>query len=62
MGNYMINLNCVLVCGFLNGYSESYIEKGPWEVSIPKEFEHLKKEIEEVVNKNIPEGCCGGCL
>lgn len=36
---------------------------GPWEiVNFPKEFPpFLRKEAEELVNENIPDGCCGGC-
>ena len=41
-----------------------YIEKGPWKVAkwpanIPEE---IKPKILEAINREIPYGCCGGCL
>lgn len=47
---------------FDENFSE-HVEFGPWTVyDIPKKFQHLKKEITDVVNKNISWGCCGGCI
>jgi len=39
------------------------ITEGPWSVdSWPSFFdEDMKKEALEVINDNIPWGCCGGC-
>jgi len=40
-----------------------HIEDGPWTLSdIPAEYAHLKAEIEDVINDNVSEGCCGGCI
>ena len=49
-------------CGFNEDYSDDWIYQAPWTVHVPKELEYLKDEITKVVNKNIPFGCCGGCL
>lgn len=54
-------------CGFNKDYSESYIYKDKWSVcknDLPKELQNDVdvKEITELVNENIPYGCCGGCL
>lgn len=36
---------------------------GPWTVhSLPDELVPFQKEITEMVNKNVPWGCCGGCI
>ena len=44
-------------------YMSEYIEHGPWSIfKMPKKFKHLEKEIEDVINKEIPWGCCGGCV
>ena len=44
---------------------EGYIvEHGDWlpnEENFPEECIDLIDEIMELVNKNIPKGCCGGC-
>lgn len=52
-------------CGFMNGYSDAYIEKEPWIIikdDLPDELKQYSDEIEKVFNKNVPYGCCGGCL
>lgn len=39
--------------------------KGPWQVNkeeLPKELQKYADEIRDVMNDNIPYGCCGGCL
>lgn len=44
-----------------------HTEKGSWEIScgvedIPDEFQKHMNELIDVFNKNVPHGCCGGCL
>ena len=38
--------------------------KGPWIVrEFPERFpKELEKKAVELINENIPYGCCGGCL
>ena len=38
------------------------VYEGVWSVDVPNEYEHLKSEIESVVNANVEYGCCGGCI
>lgn len=35
---------------------------GPWSVNVPEEFKQYEEEITNVVNENVPWGCCGGCV
>jgi hypothetical protein len=43
---------------------EEHIESGPWVIAeYPEDFpSEYKDEAEEVVNDNVPWGCCGGCV
>lgn len=52
-------------CGFTDGYRDSYVNQGEWEIDIeelPEELKCYASEIDEVFNANVEEGCCGGCL
>lgn len=51
-------------CGFGPDWEEE-VEEGPWIVNASKLPDELKgdvAELEELVNANVPRGCCGGCL
>jgi hypothetical protein len=41
---------------------KGYVTTGDWTVNVPDEYNDYKKEIEDLVNENVPRGCCGGCL
>lgn len=41
---------------------EEHISHGKWSVEVPEKYAHIKNEIEECVNDNVPYGCCGGCV
>lgn len=44
-------------------YWSEHVEHGPWSIlDMPEKFKYLKKEIEDVINKEIPWACCGGCI
>lgn len=51
--------------GVDSSYHE-YCEEGPWRINpvfLPKEFPKEKVgELIEAINKQIPHGCCGGCI
>ena len=38
--------------------------QGEWEINLFEhpELEPYKEEITRVVNENVPQGCCGGCI
>lgn len=54
-----------LVPGGGTNWRQDLVLEGPWELDemfFPKEYEPYKNDILCVINKNIPWGCCGGCL
>lgn len=41
---------------------DDHIESGPWSIDLDPRYAELEDEILEVINSNIPWGCCGGCI
>jgi len=41
-----------------------WAEQGDWEVNLEEhpELEPYRKEITDIVNENVEQGCCGGCI
>lgn len=58
--NKMISGGCIMRDGDWNMWSEY----GDWEIDLEKypELEPYKEEITQVVNDNVEQGCCGGCI
>lgn len=51
-------------CSFDEDWEEN-VEEGPWVIipdKLPDELKGDVAELEELVNANVPFGCCGGCL
>lgn len=58
-------LSHALCSGGYVGFNErlnAVVEEGPWSVNLPEDLEPYRQEIEELVNDEIPHGCCGGYL
>lgn len=49
---------------FTNNYSEEHVTHGEWSIQYwPDKFpEDLKIQAINLVNENVSQGCCGGCL
>ena len=60
--------NCLISGGYLRSYNEEDIVKGKWSINWDKAFTFMffsdeeKKLITDLVNANVPFGCCGGCI
>lgn len=47
---------------FDDDWSE-HVEEGEWGLSeLPEEIEPFRQQILDLVNENVPFGCCGGCV
>lgn len=60
-----VSWNHCLISGGCAGVDynlNEFIENGEWSVRVPDEFKKYENEITILVNKNISQGCCGGCI
>lgn len=58
----MISGGCI--CGGPYTNWDMWSEQGDWEINLDEhpELEPYKEEITRVVNDNVEQGCCGGCI
>ena len=60
-----VNFGSCLCSGGYVIFDDNWCEHvgcGEWSVDVPEEFAQYADEITEVVNDNVPWGCCGGCV
>lgn len=59
-----VNLGACLTSGGSCTYDGEleWVEEGAWSVDVPPQYAQYTAEITEVVNSNVPWGCCGGCI
>lgn len=52
------------VCGGPSTDWDLWAEQDDWKIDLKEhpELEPYKEEITRVVNENVPQGCCGGCI
>ena len=52
------------ICGGPHTDWDMWAEYGDWQIDLREhpELEPYKEEIEKVVNENVEQGCCGGCI
>lgn len=60
-------LDDVMISGgsvsFSDDWSEEFVETGDWELKeLPEEIEPFHQQIVDLVNSNVQQGCCGGCV
>lgn len=54
----LISGGCV---SFTSDWDE-VVTSGEWDVDVPKAYLAYEDEIIRVVNENVRQGCCGGCV
>ena len=56
--------NCLLSGGniWFDDDWRDHTEYGEWSVNVPDELNKYRNQITDVVNENVPQGCCGGCI
>lgn len=67
----LISGDVVLHSGGNAGFDSAgneYVEKGPWKSVLSWDFKDYPElnewgiELLQMINENVPFGCCGGCL
>lgn len=61
---------CLRSCGRVwfekvEGGLDEHVESGAWKIDsywMPEFLKPFTEEMEAVINANIPQGCCGGCV
>jgi hypothetical protein len=51
--------------GYNRSTGETYCGSGRWIIhkdELPKQYQDMVDEIDEVFNDNVSYGCCGGCI
>lgn len=47
---------------YIDSDYDEIVEESVWSVNVPEEYKQYEEEIADLVNENVPLGCCGGCL
>ena len=62
-GDFPIFWNSGGCCTLNDDYSIN-ASKGKWKINedeIPEKYQKYSKELKDIINENVPWGCCGGC-